>query len=172
MSGGSEQGRSGAWHDPYDGLFGESEPRFTLLERRFLMLTWFAGELADGDLTGAIETSGEEIDADVEGALERFDALEERILALLETRLDVPDLPEFPTRPDELREIRNRLRTLLCVAYFQEDPEGSRQTLALAGQILDGLPHSYEKTVEVADADLTVREELLLEVVADESQQE
>ncbi len=176
---GGEAGQ-GAWHDPYDGLFGEPEPRFSLLERRFLLLSWFAAELADGDLVAAIEAAGEAIDADEEGSLERLDILEERILALLETRLDLPELPRLAVAAesvskadakakaeDELREIRNRLRALLCVAFFQEDPEGSRQTLELAQQIRDGLPHSYEKTVEVADADLTTREELLLEVVAD-----
>ncbi|MEQ9363336.1 MAG: hypothetical protein RIF32_03780 [Leptospirales bacterium] len=159
-----------AWHDPYDGLFGQNEPRFTLLERRYLLLTWFAGELGDGELVQAIEAVGEDIDADTDGALDRLDQLEERMLALLESRLDLPDLGEFPADAPALREIRNRLRALLCVAFFQEDPEGGRQTLALARQIVDGLPHSYEKTLEVADADLSIREELLLEVVAGDAE--
>lgn len=156
------------WHDPYKGLFGAAEPRFTLLERRFLLLTWFAGELSDEELVLAIEEVGEEIDAGMDGAFARFERLEERTLAQLETRLELPGLGDFPSEPAELLEIRNRLRSLLCVAYFQEDPEGSRQTLGLARQIVDGLPHSYKKTLEVADADLTTREELLLEVVTED----
>lgn len=156
------------WHDPYRGLFGVDEPRFTPLERRFLLLAWLAGELGESDLTRALDDVAAEIDGEQPGALVRFDQLEERTLSRMENRLDVAPLDDFPAEPPALAQIRNRLRTLLCVAFFQDDAEGARQTQALARQILDGLPHSYDSTLDVADADLTIREELLLEVVAED----
>lgn len=180
-------------HDPYGELFRHDAPGFSVFERHFLILSWLAGELGDSDLAGDIEACGEAIDAalgpagelpgnaaelvfadDAERAvlapglgrgLARLAGLSERLLTLLEVRTELSRLPEFPVHTAALRLSWMRLRALVAVAYFQEDSEGSRQTLALAGQILDGLPHSFEPTLEAADVDLSNREELFLEGV-------
>ena len=180
-------------HDPYGELFRHEAPGFSVFERHFLILSWLTGELGDADLVGDIEACGEAIDAaaestgdlpenaaelvfagDAERAVlppplaqgfARLAGLSERLLTLLDVRTELPRLPEFPVHTAALRLSWMRLRALIAVAYFQEDPEGSRQTLALAAQILDGLPHSFEPTLEAADVDLSNREELFLEGV-------
>jgi hypothetical protein len=165
MSSASSSDRPAPWHDPYQGLFPEPGPAFTDLERRFVLATWLAGELGDADLEQALEAVALRIDAGESGARARFERLEERALSIGETHLNWQPVASFPATAPELKRIRMRLRMLACVAHFQDDSPGARQVEELARQIQDGLPHSYERTIESAEIDLTAREELFLEML-------